>query len=201
MLNKFYQQQQVIMTLLGYYDGKCDGVWGPKCFEAKRLWETTDAYEPAVPTNGLPFSGRGKLPKGMSWGHKGLSIVWSGWDEEKAAEILKDKGELLTCSLVRAHVFQECAAIHAVEPEPALNIAPEPVDAQQQVSTLKPFSSTVEPGTDDSDIGTDLGAMGEPGSPLDVDEDEVVLQSSQEQNTTNVSRKQRDWNQVKKQNR
>lgn len=123
MLNKFYQKLQVIMTMLGLYDGACDGVWGPKCIEAKRKWEMMDEFEPATPSNGLPFNGRGKLPKGMNWGYKTLDIIWDQWDQEKADAILKEKGALLTTDLVHAHAVGEVAeARKAAEAEPVATV-------------------------------------------------------------------------------
>lgn len=123
MLNKFYQKLQVIMTMLGLYDGACDGVWGPKCIEAKRKWEMMDEFEPATPSNGLPFNGRGKLPKGMNYGYKTLDIIWDQWDQEKADAILKEKGALLTVDVIHAHVVGEVAeARKAAEAEPVATV-------------------------------------------------------------------------------
>lgn len=109
MLNKFYQKLQLIMTMMGLYDGLCDGVWGPKCIEAKRKWEMMDEFEPATPSNGLPFNGRGKLPAGMNYMHKGLDILWDKWDQARADEILKEKGQLVTVDMVREHAVGEAA--------------------------------------------------------------------------------------------
>lgn len=123
MLSTFYQKIQIIMTLLGLYDGNCDGVWGPKCIEAKRKWELLDEFEPGVPSNGLPFNGRGKLPKGMQYAYKGLDIIWDKWDQEKADAILKEKGILLTQAHIAEHVLgaSEQAAARA-NPEPVATV-------------------------------------------------------------------------------
>lgn len=122
MLNTFYQKIQVIMTLLGLYDGLCDGVWGPKCIEAKRKWELMDEFEPGVPSNGLPFNGRGKLPKGMQYAYKGLDIIWDQWDEVRAQEILKEKGQLVTPELIQQHILGASAPKEEKIPEPVATV-------------------------------------------------------------------------------
>lgn len=119
MLNKFYQKIQVIMTMMDLYDGACDGVWGPKCIAAKAKWELMDEFEPGVPSNGLPFNGRGKLPAGLMYAHKGLDIIWVKWDQAKADEILAAKGALLTKQIVHEHVMGESAKAEPVVEEPA----------------------------------------------------------------------------------
>lgn len=59
------QRQQIIMSQLGFYKHKCDGIWGPDSIAAKRGWETSRSFIPALPTNGLPFGERDPVPKGM----------------------------------------------------------------------------------------------------------------------------------------
>lgn len=88
MLAKYYQQIQVIMAVLGYYEGKCDGAWGPKSIEAMRQWEMQDSFEPAIPRNGMPFTGRGQLPDGMMYG-QGVSIISEHLTSERGLELLK----------------------------------------------------------------------------------------------------------------
>ncbi|AWY08448.1 hypothetical protein HOT49_gp177 [Erwinia phage vB_EamM_Alexandra] len=124
MLSAFYQKLQLIMTMLGLYDGQCDGVWGPKCIEAKRKWEMMDEFEPATPSNGLPFNGRGKLPKGMNYMHKGLDILWDQWDQPRADAILAEKGNLITVDLIHEHAVGEVAkarVVAAQEPVATVN--------------------------------------------------------------------------------
>lgn len=151
MLNRFYQKQQLIMTMLGYYDGVCDGVWGPKCVEAKRRWEFEDDFEPAVPSNGLPFVGRGKLPKGMNYVHKGLDILWDKWDQAKADEILAgEKGQMLTRQHVHDHVMQAQEKAEDVSVPEIQARGQQP--SQPQVSTLKPFEQPTEEVEEDEKI-------------------------------------------------
>lgn len=65
-------RQQVILKSLGYYTGPLDGIWGPQCIEAMRRFENrVDAFRPARPSGGMPFSADAPLPKGM-WFERGL---------------------------------------------------------------------------------------------------------------------------------
>lgn len=155
MLRNFYQKIQVIMTLLGYYDGQCDGVWGPKCIEAKRKWELDDDFEPGVPANGLPFNGRGKLPKGMHYAYKGLDIIWDKWDEVRAQEILREKGQLLTAALVDEHVTgskqaavqkvpEHVATVNTVQQEPLKSAVLNVTDVQPEPAQAEPSTAPAE---------------------------------------------------------
>ena len=58
--------QQAVMTVLGYYHGALDGVWGPKSQVAKAAWERSNKFVPAPPNGGMPFTDRGLLPFGVS---------------------------------------------------------------------------------------------------------------------------------------
>lgn len=58
-------RQQEIMQSLGYYNGKIDGIWGPKTIEAKIKWEMSGKFNPALPNNGLPFGDKGPFPRGV----------------------------------------------------------------------------------------------------------------------------------------
>jgi len=138
MLNQFYQQIQVIMTFLGYYDGVCDGVWGPKCIAAKRQWEYDDSFEPAVPSNGDPFTGRDRLPKGLMYARgNGLKIVCLRMSKEEAEKILKEKGELVTTDHIEKHFSDPEAEIQSAKPVAAVAVQPAPM-----------VSSHVEPAID-----------------------------------------------------
>lgn len=138
MLNQFYQQIQVIMTFLGYYDGVCDGVWGPKCIAAKRQWEYEDSFEPAVPSNGDPFTGRDRLPKGLMYARgNGLKIVCLRMTSEDSEKILKEKGELVTTDHIEKHFSNPEAEVQSVKPVAAVAVQPAPS-----------VSSHVEPAID-----------------------------------------------------
>lgn len=59
------ERQQLIMRLKGFYNGKLDGIWGPKSIAAKQKWEADTSYLPAIPTNGFPLGNRGPYPRGI----------------------------------------------------------------------------------------------------------------------------------------
>lgn len=70
--NHQLKRQQLIMNCLGFYNGKFDGIWGPKSIDAKKRFESSSKFLPAIPTNGMPFAGRGPFPNGISAGRDGL---------------------------------------------------------------------------------------------------------------------------------
>lgn len=59
------RSQQKIMQLEGFYQGKLDGIWGPKTIAAKLKWERSGRFSPAIPNNGFPLSDRGPFPPGV----------------------------------------------------------------------------------------------------------------------------------------
>lgn len=60
------QRQQMVLKFLGYYSGKCDGIWSAKTIAAKRDFELSGKFGPAYPNNGAPFDFTSKLPKGLT---------------------------------------------------------------------------------------------------------------------------------------
>lgn len=79
-------RQQVILTGLGFYRHKIDGIWGPESIAAKRKWEFDRSFNPAIPTNGLPFAQSEKLPRGCYFGGDRL-LCCSAVSEEKVKEL------------------------------------------------------------------------------------------------------------------
>lgn len=63
------QRQQEILSVLGFYHGKFDGIWGPKTIEAKKRYEGDAKFVPGIPNNGLPFGDRGPFPALISINH------------------------------------------------------------------------------------------------------------------------------------
>lgn len=57
--------QQAVLKHLGFYKGKLDGIWSAGSIEAKKKFEYTREFSPAIPTNGLPFGTAERLPKGL----------------------------------------------------------------------------------------------------------------------------------------
>lgn len=91
-----YQFQQLVMTSLGLYDGNCEGAWGPKTIAAKKEWELTQDFEPAVPNGGMPFTRGCKLPKGMRWLPGTDKILVSFISDEEMSKLYKEHTLLTT---------------------------------------------------------------------------------------------------------
>lgn len=68
-------RQQQVLTHLGYYAGKIDGIWGPKCIEAKKAFENSGKFNPGLPNGGLPFADKPPYPKGIIRGKYNLMEV------------------------------------------------------------------------------------------------------------------------------
>lgn len=79
--------QQLVLAFLGFYSGPIDGIWSTDSINAMRAFERDDKFCPGVPTNGLPFPARAKLPKGMYWDKKLVNHV--KMSPERAAELMK----------------------------------------------------------------------------------------------------------------
>ena len=179
MLGEFYQQIQVIMTFLGFYDGACDGVWGPKCIAAKRKWEFDDSFEPAVPSNGLPFTGRDRLPKGLIYMHRGLHIKCLKMTKEDIEKILSEKGELITCAHLDKHF-----SVPEPEAKPTAIVADVPAP---KVSSLVETPIDVKPEPEPT------GVDPEP----EEEEDEEVVEEVVEDKTQQQPQKS-NWTQQRK---
>lgn len=61
------QNQQMILKVLGFYRGKCDGIWSKQTIKAKQEFERDPKFKPAYPNNGMPFDLQvtAKLPAGV----------------------------------------------------------------------------------------------------------------------------------------
>lgn len=59
------QSQQILLAFLGFYKGKCDGIWGPDSIAAMRSYEASLIFSPGYPSNGLPLKEKGQLPTGV----------------------------------------------------------------------------------------------------------------------------------------
>lgn len=65
------RRQQLILQLKGFYNGKLDGIWGPKTVAAKKKWEGK-GFAPGLPNFGMPLADRGPWPNGIRKGSDGL---------------------------------------------------------------------------------------------------------------------------------
>lgn len=61
------QNQQMILKVMGFYRGKCDGIWSKQTIKAKQEFERDPKFKPAYPNNGMPFDLQvtAKLPAGV----------------------------------------------------------------------------------------------------------------------------------------
>lgn len=59
------KSQQSVMQSRNMYQGKIDGIWGPKSIAAKVKWERSGKFAPAIPNNGFPLPDRGPFPPGV----------------------------------------------------------------------------------------------------------------------------------------
>lgn len=60
------KSQQAVMSAKNLYNGKIDGIWGPKSIAAKLKWERSGKFSPAIPNNGFPLSLAAPFPPGVS---------------------------------------------------------------------------------------------------------------------------------------
>lgn len=57
MINKRQiQNQQMLLKALGFYRGKCDGIWSSQTTKAKQEFEISPSFKPAYPNRGMPFA-------------------------------------------------------------------------------------------------------------------------------------------------
>lgn len=114
------QRQQIILALLGYYNGKCDGIWGPATIKAKQRFECSGKFNPGYPNNGMPFSYDGPFPEGImrDWNKRGYIT-----HVDLTTDFIKGKiGELSVCKdTYDPHPVEEAAK----DPQPLQKAAPE----------------------------------------------------------------------------
>lgn len=59
------QSHQLVLKFMGFYSGKCDGIWGPDSIAAMRDYEKSGKFSPGYPSNGMPFKEKGQLPANL----------------------------------------------------------------------------------------------------------------------------------------
>lgn len=85
VLDHQMKRQQVVLKLLGYYNGPIDGVWGPDTIKAKKNFEHSGKFHPCMPNSGLPFAAKGPYPNGLYINGQGLLSI-AGKEEDITAE-------------------------------------------------------------------------------------------------------------------
>lgn len=112
------QRQQIVLTHLGHYKHKCDGIWGPESIKAKIAFEHTREFVPALPTRGLPFAEKVKYPKGIRMGADKL-LTCDGLDEARINELSSrtpvDKGS--TSDSVESTIVAETTTVETTTTE------------------------------------------------------------------------------------
>lgn len=128
------QRQQIILALLGYYNGKCDGIWGPATVKAKQRFECSGKFNPGYPNNGMPFSYDGPFPDGImrDWNKRGYIT-----HVDLTEDYIKGKiGELSVCKdTYDPHPVQE--EVKPVQQEPVKEVAPAAPAVEQPVQEAK----------------------------------------------------------------
>lgn len=114
-----FQFQQIVMASLGLYDGKCEGVWGAKSIAAKREWECTADFEPAVPNGGKPFTQGCKLPKGMRWLPGTDKILVSFLTDAELDKLYKEHALLTVTDIENPAPVESTPTVKAPAPEVA----------------------------------------------------------------------------------
>lgn len=95
---KALQRQQMILTVLGYYQGSCDGIWSVETLAAMRKFEASGKFAPALPRNGLPLDLNSKMPPGIfrdtvtAVPGAGL-LTCAGLDKDKIVELTPNSSD------------------------------------------------------------------------------------------------------------
>lgn len=116
------ERQQQILTALGYYHHKVDGIWGPRSIEAKKRFEALPAFCPGIPRNGMPFGDKGPYPP-----HITMDYATGLLDHPKRLEVASKPPQ--------SDPEPEADPDH--DPDMALPVAGPTLTAQQQHSNSK----------------------------------------------------------------
>jgi hypothetical protein len=69
---KQLKRQQLLLSRMGFYSSKIDGIWGPESITAMKKFEADPRFRPGVPNNGLPMRSSPPYPAGMYLEYDGL---------------------------------------------------------------------------------------------------------------------------------
>jgi hypothetical protein len=59
------KRQQQLLTVLKFYTGKIDGLWGPSSIAAMVKFEASPSFIPGIPNHGMPLGDTGPFPAGI----------------------------------------------------------------------------------------------------------------------------------------
>lgn len=170
---RILQRQQMVLKHLGYYHGKCDGIWGPDTIAAKRAFELSGNFNPGYPNNGLPFNQEGPYPIGIMRDYRNRALITHTDMTEEYLTNHKD-------DLVKAHapVDPNTGYVDTPKADPVLDI-PEPVTP-----------SLAAPVNEETIVGND--------EPSDEELDDVVVEEESSSNKNNHPKFQRHHNKHQK---
>lgn len=127
------QRQQMILKFLGYYTGKCDGIWSEKTIAAKRDFELSGKFHPAYPNNGMPFDPSSKLPSGIM-----LDFTKPRSGMLTHVDAPADYFEKLAIELVEVQETVDPNAIHAPIYDPLMNQSMNHSNVDRPVAKAEP---------------------------------------------------------------
>lgn len=121
------QRQQILLKFLGYYHGKCDGIWGPATIAAKRKFELSGKFNPGYPNNGQPFPVDGPFPSGIIR------------DPLKRGFITHVD---ITPEFIKANISELVSHNETVDPEPVEDTVPKADEFTADVSSTIPVEES-----------------------------------------------------------
>lgn len=116
----------MLLHVLGYYRGKCDGIWSELSIKAKRAFERDPKFKPGLPNNGMPFeiSVRAKFPVGIYVDVRTGNLAHEKLTSEKISE--------LSSQLVPAYDSRREAVVKEPEAKPEQPASVEEIILKQQ---------------------------------------------------------------------
>lgn len=154
-MRRALQHQQIVLKFLGYYDGKCDGIWGPDSVAAMRRFELSGKFNPGCPKNGQPINNYRKLPAGLYVCDRRNNYVShvdmpDGYIQKHLSEfvIYKEKCDpIANIEGVSSSAVYDPLMSAAVTSNLEIASNEEPVDSSEADNTTEPNVKSTEPAT------------------------------------------------------
>lgn len=115
------ERQQEILKLLGFYQGKVDGIWGPRSIDAKKKFEASNSFAPGIPKNGMPFADFGPYPANITIDHATNMLQHPRLSEQKEEVKVEVKPEPTPPAMKTA--VEKDAAVAAVASSATVSVA------------------------------------------------------------------------------
>lgn len=155
-MRRALQHQQIVLKFLGYYDGRCDGIWGPDSVAAMRRFELSGKFNPGCPKNGQPINNYRKLPAGLYVYDRRNNYIShvdmpDGYIKKLLAEfvVYNEKCDPLTCSEGNSNsaVYDPLLSATIASNEPTVEPTVEPKEeAQPEKSTQTASADSTKQG-------------------------------------------------------